>query len=338
MQTRQLFDLACIYYLAFISFHALYALIDLNFVAPSIYMDTAAPFGLAYGPFLFIAVRSLSNIRFNVYKVLLHFTPFIAFTLAYIILMLNPSLRKNYISAVHLLLYSSIVLSMLTYSFHYIFRGPIEIQNSEVKKLLKFCGFSLIILAFMFTSIVSSQIIPKNEINITLPSFIVYFSMLVSVAFVFNYTLTNLLPKNETTEEEKEEIIMEKMADSSTKYFKSSVKSEDFPLYKQKLDELFDTEHVYLQNELNLDTLAKKLKISRHYLTQLFNIHIGENFNQYINRYRIEHAKQLLLKNSEETLTIEEIGFRSGFNSKVSFNRHFKASTGYTPTEFVANS
>lgn len=71
-----------------------------------------------------------------------------------------------------------------------------------------------------------------------------------------------------------------------------------------------------------------------HHLTQLFNVHLGENFNQYINKFRVNHACELL-KNNDEMLSIEQIAFNSGFNSKVSFNRHFKNLLGDTPKEYA---
>ncbi len=336
IQNRNLFDKICRYYIYFIIFHASYTLINLKFVTLNIYIDTAAPFGLAYGPFLLIASRILLNKTTKNSIIILHFTPFILFLFTYIALITSLYLRTNYVKGIHIILYASIAASMLIYAFSYILRGPEELKDTAIKKLMKFSAFSLVILAFMFASMISNLISEEDGLNIALPAFIVHCAMLISTSFIFNYALSRIIVKQKAIVPDNTLIEKTVIEPEHIKYFKSAVKIEDFPKYKEKLDKLMDNEKVYLQNELNLDTLAKKLKISRHYLTQLFNTHIGENFNQYINRYRIEHAKQLLRDNVEENLTIEEISFKSGFNSKVSFNRHFKNYTGVTPSEFTA--
>ena len=118
------------------------------------------------------------------------------------------------------------------------------------------------------------------------------------------------------------------------KYNKSALSSAVLEDYKIRLDHFINTDKIYLDNELTLEGLAKKMKMPMHHLTQLFNVHLGENFNQHINRFRIDYACQLLVEN-DGSMSIEQIAFNSGFNSKVSFNRHFKNLTGVTPKEYA---
>ena len=118
------------------------------------------------------------------------------------------------------------------------------------------------------------------------------------------------------------------------KYTKSALNENIFMDYERKLNKFFDEEKVYLENDITLEDLAGKMKLSKHHLTQLFNVYLGENFNQYINRYRINYSCRLLQSNNDD-LTIEEIAFESGFNSKVSFNRHFKNLIGCTPSDYL---
>ena len=121
---------------------------------------------------------------------------------------------------------------------------------------------------------------------------------------------------------------------SRGKYSKSGLATPLLKEYKGRLEKLFEEDHTYLDNDLTLVLLAEKLRIPAHHLTQLFNVYIGENFNQYVNKYRVEYAC-MMLADVDEDIFIEDVAYKSGFNSKVSFNRHFKNITGCTPKEYV---
>jgi AraC-like DNA-binding protein len=90
----------------------------------------------------------------------------------------------------------------------------------------------------------------------------------------------------------------------------------------------------FLNPELNLDTLAENLKVHPKTLSQTINRIIGSNFSEYINSYRIEEAKLLLQNNKDENLTIMEVMYDVGFNSRSVFNTAFKNKTGLTPSQY----
>jgi AraC-like DNA-binding protein len=100
-----------------------------------------------------------------------------------------------------------------------------------------------------------------------------------------------------------------------------------------QLDELMCKDEPYLENELSLDDLAVMLKINKHQLSELLNVHLGRSFYDYINQYRIKYS-MTLLKNGGTKKAILTIAFEAGFNNKNSFYRLFKLNTGLTPTEF----
>src|SRR5690606_41905073 len=70
-----------------------------------------------------------------------------------------------------------------------------------------------------------------------------------------------------------------------------------------------------------------------HHLSQVINVSQERSFFDFINRYRIDHAKGLL-SDPARAGNILEIALASGFNSKASFNRVFKKETGMTPSAF----
>ena len=119
---------------------------------------------------------------------------------------------------------------------------------------------------------------------------------------------------------------------------KKIVTDEELIVLKQSLTRLMTDHEPYLDSELNLVKLADLMSISSHQLSYLINTGFNENFFQYINTYRVEKAKTLLLNSEKNNLSILGIAFESGFNSKTSFNTTFKKITNKTPSEFKKTS
>ncbi len=88
----------------------------------------------------------------------------------------------------------------------------------------------------------------------------------------------------------------------------------------------------YLDNNLRLVHLADKTGFSTHILSKLINEKSNKNFNQFINEYRLEEARKLLLE--DDTISIKTIYFDVGFNNKATFNNAFKTKFKCTPSEY----
>jgi AraC-like DNA-binding protein len=102
-----------------------------------------------------------------------------------------------------------------------------------------------------------------------------------------------------------------------------------------KLLALMNSEKAYLENDLSLPKLAKSMEASCNETSFVINELFGGNFYNFINKYRIEEAKMLLLSEKYNQLNILGIAYESGFNSKTTFNTTFKKYTGVSPTDFV---
>lgn len=90
----------------------------------------------------------------------------------------------------------------------------------------------------------------------------------------------------------------------------------------------------YLEPSLTIQELSKQVGVSVRDLSILINHHMDKHFFDFINEYRIEKAKEILKDVSKSKVTILEILYEVGFNSKSSFNTAFKKHTNQTPTEF----
>lgn len=105
--------------------------------------------------------------------------------------------------------------------------------------------------------------------------------------------------------------------------------------FKNKYDDLMETDRLYLEKDLSLSALARKMEISPRKLSAFFNEVLGSSFNDSINRYRVEEAKGRLRANALQQYTIAGIGFSCGFKSKSSFYRIFKKFTGISPLAYI---
>jgi len=106
---------------------------------------------------------------------------------------------------------------------------------------------------------------------------------------------------------------------------------------KNKFEEIHQfvlENQLYLEAEMTLSMLSKKIKISEGYLSQLINKHHGNNYNDYINNLRVAYVKKLLIDDEYSNYTITAIGLESGFKTKTSFYAIFKKYTGKTPNQY----
>lgn len=104
--------------------------------------------------------------------------------------------------------------------------------------------------------------------------------------------------------------------------------------FAERMYLLFEKEHVYLNPRLRLSELAMLLGTNRTYLSQYFNQNCESTFYDFVNDYRIHHAK-LLLHSTDDTL--ETIAMNSGFNSLSTFRRAFVQREGMSTIEFRAS-
>lgn len=118
------------------------------------------------------------------------------------------------------------------------------------------------------------------------------------------------------------------------KYEKSSLDSEQAAELAIQLKEKMQAEGLFLDNQLTLPRLAKAIEITPHYLSQVINGHLGKNFFDFVNEYRIEEAKHRIARVENGRMNVYAIALDSGFNSKSAFYTAFKRYTGMTPSAY----
>jgi AraC-like DNA-binding protein len=115
---------------------------------------------------------------------------------------------------------------------------------------------------------------------------------------------------------------------------KKIIPDEELISQKTLVHKYMQEQKPYLDTELNLMKLSELLDTTPHKLSYLVNAGFGQNFFHFVNQYRVEEAKKLLLDPHKDQLTILGIAFEAGFNSKTAFNNAFRKITGLTPSEF----
>lgn len=94
-------------------------------------------------------------------------------------------------------------------------------------------------------------------------------------------------------------------------------------------------ERPYLEPDLSLIDLARRLKTNASILSPVINAGTGKNFNDFVNQYRVDAFKRQALDPANSHLSLLGIALECGFNSKATFNRAFRKLTGQSPREFV---
>jgi ligand-binding sensor domain-containing protein/AraC-like DNA-binding protein len=118
------------------------------------------------------------------------------------------------------------------------------------------------------------------------------------------------------------------------KYSTSALPPERIEEVLPKLERLMEEEKVFLDPELSLQALARKLGIHYNYLSRIINERFGKSYNDYVNGYRIGEAERMLTDPGNRDQTILDIAYATGFYSKSVFNTAFKKITGMTPSQY----
>jgi AraC-like DNA-binding protein len=287
-------------------------------------------------PFLYISILYFTSIckEFKP-KNLWHFLPFILFfifRIPFFVTGKNIEFDEEERKIVFFILSTALPLQILIYcilSFATLQKHLKSIKqfSSSIEKndllWLKYFLLILLVIVFAWFNLIFFGL--KNLIDLTpflyLLSvfFLAYFSLQQREIFDFSQNELNELSSIKIYKKE-----------NSKRVSKSRLTELD-----EKLKILLNSEKLYLDNDLSLPKLARKLEATSNETSFLINELYQENFYNFINKHRIEEAKMLLLSEKYTQLNILGIAYESGFNSKTTFNTTFKKYVGMSPTEFV---
>lgn len=131
-------------------------------------------------------------------------------------------------------------------------------------------------------------------------------------------------------------LLSNKIKTNSVKKKETQVISENVKLILLERLEKLESKNFFLDPNISIQTLAKKLDSNSKYVSDVINTYKKKNFTAYINEMRIQYIKQKL--NNElvyRTYKIKYLAEESGFSSHSVFSSVFKSIEGISPAQYI---
>jgi AraC-like DNA-binding protein len=103
------------------------------------------------------------------------------------------------------------------------------------------------------------------------------------------------------------------------------------------IDQIIKDKLLHHKPRLSLHDIATETGLNTRDISRAINQSANGSFCDYINKLRVDNLKDKLLINMGDKVSIIDLAFDVGFNSKSSLNSIFKRETGLTPTQFLKN-
>ncbi len=320
----------------FLLLHALSVIGMEPFYGDEFWLKHYAPFSLMYGPFLYFAFPAITDRKITIQTIIIHSMLFFLFLIGFLYIIVfdeSGAFRLLYYKVLSLVT----VVSISSYTLLAMFLNlrPLSDQFRQRKLVI----LSAIII-LLFISIVTIVAVTSPKQFVTKPNAIlllrimVYAGMFMVTILVFKYKISIIFFRINNADEfiHIDKVNLKPSFSQLAKYEKSTLTSKQLDDYSKKLEKLMLSQRVYLSTDLSLQKLAQLIRIPNHHLTQVLSVKIRMGFYDYVNGFRVQYACMLL--EFEPNVNLENIAERSGFNSKVSFNRHFKSLLGCTPSNY----
>jgi len=289
-----------------------------------------------YGPIFYLYTQ---GVIFRDFKLssrdLLHLTPYLLLTIAILSLSsLIPNLSEEIIQN-HLpwqfyllstLMYAHLFVYLgLTYKSLWKYRLIIKNKYSQIDQInLDWLSFALNTFGLLaIISLIQNFIVLVDNRAVFMVTLVL---LLIFIFYFVNKVILKALRQPE--------IFAGIAQNDTTKYLGSNLTPNQIAGYKKQLEVMLESEKPFLNPQVSLSDLSDKLSVSTKQLSQVINQSFNKSFFDFINSYRIKEVQQILRESKDDKLTVLEVMFQAGFNSKSSFNTAFKKETGLTPTEF----
>jgi transcriptional regulator GlxA family with amidase domain len=119
------------------------------------------------------------------------------------------------------------------------------------------------------------------------------------------------------------------------KYARAPLSEDQADQIKLKLELIMSQDRAFLDPLLSLQSLASQIGVPTNQLSRFLNERSGLSFFDYVNRARVQHARDLMLR---ERSSVLDSAFSSGFNSKSTYYKAFQREFGESPATCLRNS
>ena len=263
------------------------------------------------------------------------------FLLAYVLSTLNDSKRVFYISVTGLI---SLILLIGVVGYLYPYSSRPDLWGGAFYKGINYIWMLFVVLSMNIAQASIRKLwrqkgkLSYSEIvmlNVLIGSFIVWVAYFfssytsyivgaISFTFVLYLSIFLLYFQRKASKEKK----------NNKSRYTNKIDTEEVAELVKKMKALIEQEAIYKDPNITLPEFSKKLHERPHLISQVLNDNLKINFTNFINLYRIEEAKKLLLK--QKNLKVEVISEMCGFNSTSAFYTAFKKVTNTTPSKFIS--
>ncbi len=300
-------------------------------------------FGFLFGPLLFLYSKSLTSNNFHLKNPdLLHLIPFLVYNLLYAIYFhFEPvSLKIQMLERGSVLPYSlgfwiGLLMNIQILIYMWLTLFLVFRYSRRIKSLysmihnLELGWLELVLYAFLFMWLIDFAHFLLRNTGYISPELSGYLT-LISIAI--NFVFANLVIYKGLKQPLQFFDVEKELPKSKNDHL--VIPEQQSERYLQKLMNYMSSEKPYLTSTLTLKELSDRLEINPRILSKIINEKKNQNFFDFINRYRIEDAKMILSNPAKKKMTILEVLYGVGFNSKSVFNTTFKKYSGVTPTEY----
>ena len=124
-------------------------------------------------------------------------------------------------------------------------------------------------------------------------------------------------------------------ADNEVKYKSSHLTDEDKEQLLSRIQQVMENSDEIFSPDFSLERLAMLSGSRYKYVSQVINEYYEQNFNNFLNSFRIKEAcKRMRDLDNYGNYTIEAISESVGFKSRSTFVTSFKRITGLTPSQY----
>ena len=238
--------------------------------------------------------------------------------------------HKSWIPSIwHYYIQGILIIALLTYTFWKTLRPSRNKDNKENRLLLIWTNRIALFLGLCFAA--SLILLIQDAGSGKVQEFV---SLFFGIALISVFLFFFLTP----------EILYSKTGAPVQRTSQSQrAKEPEFPreqaqAFKDLVEKFFTEESDFLHPDFRLQDLAVQLSLNRNTLSYLINKIYGKNFNQLLNEKRVEIVLHKIGCPEWENLSLHGIAQEVGFRSRTTFNKAFKKKTGYTFSEYRAES
>lgn len=124
-------------------------------------------------------------------------------------------------------------------------------------------------------------------------------------------------------------------ASDKDKYRNVNISEAECAQLAQTLSEVMRAQKLYKNPDLKIADVAEAVGTTPYMMSYLLSQHLKVSYYDYVNEFRVEEFKDLVMHVDLNLYTLPALGEQCGFSSRAAFFRNFKKVTGITPNEYV---